>query len=483
MAWYKPSSWSWFNRPEKEHVGSIGRSPDLPAATGTEYFASGFPRFEDLVYSLDPKAYERIRRSDVTAQPMNKLARKVGMMRLVAVGRGKRCKAIQTICDNVRGLSEMLEFLAWAKVEGVRFGWTKGYWCGQFYAPDLRGGGRMKRNAGGLYLWNGYDYSASGEGDVVKIQEFVYWGGGEDQWRKAKTLDRNHVVVFRPGSGLNPEGDLDVGYQLFLIAQAASELDKAQRLYAERHSLPREVYMKMLSALRPDEQNTVLANTANTMGIANARQALAMPIGDMFELLEPKGTTFQFLLEYRRQLEERASRILTDEFISSMGSNSPSQSSKAGVDLFELSALSMARQMSEPLGETLLRLMEQWNPHYLPAYEDGEPPIYLELRPISPRMKTTVAEMVQLMDRELPLPTDWLYESLGCERDPSLPDFFTGKSKTANPLGAGGGFPPLKPDGTPQRLDRKMEGEEMTPEDTAPRKEDLRNIGKEENPS
>jgi hypothetical protein len=180
-------------------------------------------------------------------------------------------------------------------------------------------------------------------------------------------------------------------------------------------------------------------------------------------------------------LEERASKVITDEFITSMGSKSPSQSSNSGEALFELSALSMARKMSESLNDTLLPLIEQWNSHYLPPLEADEPPIYLELRPISPRMKTTVAEVVQLIDREVPLPTDWLYEMLGCERDPSLPDFFKGKPKSSGGFGAGGGFPPLKPDGTPQRRDRPLEdGSELDPKFMKKRDEDLRNLEKPE---
>ena len=480
MGWFKMPTW-FAKRPPKDNTPSIQAAPDRPQSTGGEWFASGFLRFSDPIYNLDPSAYETMRRTDVVAQPMNKLARKVGMMRLVAVGRGARCKAVQNICNHIRGLTDMLEFLAWAKAEGTRFGWVKGSWCGDFYAPDLRGGGRLKKNAGGVYLWNGYDYSASGEGDVVKVEEFLYgFGNGlsEAEWRKAKTLDRSRVIVYCSGATNNPEGDLDISWQLYLVAEAAALLDKAQRIYAERHSLPKEVYRKMIDQLRPDEAESVMNNVANRYGVANARQVMAMPAKDMFELLEPKGTTFDFLLEYRRQLEERASKIITDEFITSMGSKSPSQSSNSGEALFELSALSMARKISESLNDTLLPLIEQWNSHYLPPLEDGEPPIYLELRPISPRMKTTVAEVVQLLDREVPLPTDWLYEMLGCERDPSLPDFFTGKPK-ASPLGgaAGGGFPQIQPDGTAQRRDRPMQdGSEMPPAFTKKRKEDLRNL-------
>lgn len=476
---------SWFGqRPPKAEVGSIQRAPDLPVTSGREYLAAGMPLFPDALKALNFDAYNLLRRTDVVAQPVNKLAKKVGMFRLVAVGKGARRDAVQRVCDNIRGLTEMLEFLTWAVPEGVRFAWVKGHWCEQFYAPDLRGGGRIKRNAGGVYIWNGYDYSASGNGDIVKIDEGLYsFGGGKNESaaRKAKTIDRDQVIVFRPGAGSNPEGDLDVGYQLYLVAEAASLLDKAQRVYAERHALPKEIIRKMIDRLRPDEAESVLASAAEKFSKANARQVAAMSASDLIEYLEPKGTTFDFLLQYRQQLEERAARIVTDEFISSMGSDKPTGSSKAGVDLFELSALSLARKMSEPVGETLLKLIERWNPHFLPAYQDGEPPIYLELRPISPRMKTTVAEIVQMIDRELPLPTDWLYETLGCERDPSLPEFFVGKAKSsglpgASPFGGGMEASPLKPDGTPQRGDRQQEGEETGPDATKKRKEDLRNL-------
>lgn len=469
---------SWFrSKPAQDKTASLRGAPDLPARRGSLYLAGayGFPSFADPVVALDAKAYETIRRTDVVAQPMNKLARKVGMFHLVAVGKGKRRDAIQNVCNQIRGLGDILEYLTWAIVEGVRFSWVKGYWTGVFYAPDLRGCGRMKKNAGGVYVWNGFDYSESGEGDVVKIDEsYMAYGESEQEKRQAKTLDRSRVVVFRPGAGNNPEGDLDLGYQLFLVADAAAELDMAQRTYAERHALPKQVIRKMMDRLRPDEVDSVLQTAAERMRVANARQVMAMSAGDLLEYLEPKGTTFDFLLQYRRQLEERASKIVTDEFITSMGSKDPTGSSKSGEDLFNIAAFTLARKMSEPLSDTLLALIEKWNAHYLPPYETGEPPVYLELRPITARTKLSVGELVQVMDREYPLPTDWICENLGCERDPSLPDFFTGKKPSG--FDKPSPVPPTTEQGGQGRVDRHGEAAGAQP----PRNpaEDVRNLPK-----
>lgn len=473
---------SWFrSKPATDKTSSLREAPDLPPRRGSLYLsgAYSFPSFPDPIVTLDARAYENIRRTDVVAQPVNKLARKVGMFHLVAVGKGKRRDAIQNICNHVRGLGDILEFMTWAIVEGVRFSWVKGYWTGTFYAPDLRGCGRLKKNAGGAYSWNGFDYSESGEGDVVKVEEsYMSYGESEQAKRQAKTLDRSRVIVFRPGAGHNPEGDLDIGYQLFLVAEAARELDHAQRTYTDRHALPKQVIRKMMDRLRPDEVDNVLATAADRMRVANARQVMAMSSGDLLEYLEPKGTTFDFLLQYRRQLEERASKIVTDEFITTMGSQSPSQSSKSGEDLFNVAAFTVARKLSESVSDTLLPLMERWNPHYLPAYEAGEPPIYLELRPISARTKLSVGEMVQVMDREYPLPTDWICENLGCERDPSLPDFFVGKKPSGfdsfgkNPSQV----PPTTEQGGQGRADRH--GEESGAQPPRNPAEDARNLPK-----
>lgn len=481
-----PMKWSLF----RDRRLGITEAPDRPSSVPGDGAAGLFPRFRDPVYELNANAYRTIRRTDVTAQPVNKVAKIVAQMNVVAVGKGARRDAIQKSIDSAKGLPDFIEDLCWGVVEGVIFGWMKATLvkvADPYYAPDVRSSIRKKYNAGGTYLWNGNDYSASGEGDVVKANENrsnASWGGAQDDqlWKEARRIQRNRVLVFRPGAGNEPEGNLDLAWQLYLIAEAASLLDKAQRVYAERHSLPREVYHKLVDDLRPDEQAAVMSEVNEKWKAANARQRMVMPLGDMLKMLEPSGTTWQFLTEYRRQLEERAHKVVCDEFITTMGSDSPSNSSKVGKEALNGTALVWARKISEPLNNDLLPFLERINPQW-PAYAADEPEVYLELRPSSAAAKVSVGELVQLMDKEWPLPADRIGEVIGMEVDPKLKgQFFVGKSKPAPAPGGAFGNPLALPktdeEGKPQRKDRPDGDGPFDKSQTAPRNplDDKRNL-------
>lgn len=478
LDWLRPSQWSLF----KDRALGISEAPDRPASIAGDGAAGLFPRFQDPVYALNPKAYQTIRRTDAVAQPVQKVAKIVASMNVVAVGKGARRDAVQRSIDSAKGLPDFLEGLCWGVPEGVIFGWMKAYLvkvAEPYFAPDFRSALRRKYNAGGSYLWNGHDYSATGEGDVVKANEnkmALTWGGAPDDalWRAARKLKRDRILVFRPGAGNEPEGDLDMAWQLYLIAEAASLLDKSQRVYAERHSLPREVYHKLVDDLRPDEMETVMSEVNEKWKAANARQRMVMPLGDMLKMLEPSGTTWQFLTEYRRQLEERAHKIVCDEFITTMGSDSPSNSSKVGKEALSGTAMVWARKISESLNNDLLPFLERINSHW-PAYASGEPEIYLELRPSSASAKVSVGELVQLMKEKYPLPADRIGEVIGMEVAPELKGkFFTGAAPQPSPFGQSPmpdplSMPETDEEGKEQRKDRPPEDGPFDPSQTAPR--------------
>ena len=168
--WLRPSRWSLF----RDRRLGISESPDRPASIAGDGAAGLFPRFSDPVYALNPKAYQVIRRTDVTAQPIQKISKVVAQMSLLAVGKGARRDAIQKSIDSSKGLPDFLEGICWGIPEGVIFAWMKAHLvktADPYYAPDFRSSIRRKFNAGGSYLHNGSDYSASGDGDVVKANE------------------------------------------------------------------------------------------------------------------------------------------------------------------------------------------------------------------------------------------------------------------------------------------------------------------------
>src|SRR5690606_24593716 len=133
-------------------------------------------------------------------QPMDKLAKRIGGMKVEVVGTGERRDRLQYYVDQATGFGDALEWLAWAEVEGLRFLWNRADWDKneEIFIPDFRGCGRMKWKAGGNFYWTGW-----GDNRVAKLQETYGVNTTDVEDAKPQWYDRKQAVVFRPGAGDN----------------------------------------------------------------------------------------------------------------------------------------------------------------------------------------------------------------------------------------------------------------------------------------
>lgn len=466
--------------------------PDLPISTWS-VLENYLKSYRDPSYDLSSKAYYTMRHNDVILQPMTKLAQKIGSMEVEVVGVGKRRDKLQEYCDQAIGWSDILEWMAWAVVEGVRFSWSNAYLDDDlgYWIPDFRGCGRVKWKAAGdgysPWHWTGWE-----DNRILKLEEYASTGvGPEVESAKAKEYDRNQVVVFRPGAGNNPEGETEHILQMYLLAEAAQLLDKSMRAYAERYGLPREVYKAMVDLLRPDEMTTTMQQHAAKMKLSRGRRRMATTSQDALEIIEPNNNTWQFLTEYRKILEARAHKLITGEMQSSGGSQESGD--RGGHDLADkqlnAKAIYVGKKIMDAFTADWLPWIEKLNDHDLPRLKSTEPKPYLALRPPKEKQRPTVAEFIQVYDRGLKFWTDDAYEIMGVRRPPDVPDIIDINETLPNSGVPGSGSNVNRPDGQPsneggaeQRGDRKQDDSGSIGPDVTRKqdpKEDQRNIDKE----
>ena len=438
--------------------------------------------WDDPTYSLNAEAYKSLRRNDVVVQPMQKLAERIGSMSLTVVGRGKQRDELQRIVDQTIALGDALAWLAWAHVDGERFLWNRAAFDREtdIWIPDFRGCGRMKWKAGGTWYFSGWE-----DNQVGKLEEYQPTNDDKDKASsEAKWMPRERCVVYRPGAGNNPEGEPDTTLQLYLITEMAQLLDKYMRVYAERYALPREMLKAQIEAMRPDEVTSKLRSAAAKMKLANARQRMSMSAMDAIELLEPRGNTWEFLTSFRSLLESRVHRLITGEDLSSGSDGSTGDRGGHESSEKQLNSIAVARgkKIADALTTDWLPFVMRTNRHLLPKRKKDEPKPYLALRPPVEKQRPTIPELVQILDREIPVNTDFIYEVIGTDRPEGQPDVFVPKPKV-NPMQMqqGGGDIPSNKGGDIQRGDREQKDSGIGKDDMRKQKkeEDLRNVKKE----
>lgn len=454
--------------------------PDKPLAEFS--FGELVKSWPDPSYKVSREAYETLNRADAVMQPMQKFARRIGSMKLEVVGSGKLRDELQRIVDQTVGISDGLEWLAYAEIEGLRFLWNRADFDEEqdIYVADFRGCGRQKWKAGGTFLWTGWE-----DNRVLKMREYpTTTAPSEVEAAKEKELDRKQVVVFRPGAGDNPEGDPNKTFQYFLIAEMARLLDKSMAVYQERYSLPREMLKKMLDSLRPDEQQVALSRAVSKMAQSNARGRMAVNAEDAIDLLEPSGATWQFLIQYRRLLEARAHKLITGENLTSDSSGSgDSGSSDLSEKQLNSAAVAFGKKIADALTMDWLPWLMQINAHALPKLKKSEPKPYLVLRAPIEKQRITVQEFLAALEKDIEVTTDEMYEILTLTRPEGVPDTYK-MSRDSKAQQGPEGMMPSPEGGAEQRPDRQKDpgNPDENPEMNKPQdsNRDDRNMGKEE---
>ena len=365
------------------------------------------PEFPDPVHDdLSEDAYVQIRRNDVVARPVRKLATQASGYRLVAVGEGDRVGEIQAILDQIPGLAETIKYLTWAVVEGKRYAWMKASRVRGWAIPDLRMSGRKKVKAGGIIV-------DDGKGRVVKVRT-------DESGAKEYTRDR--FIIFRVGGGSEVEGDTDLAWMLYTLCFAAQGNDKNTLLYSERHSLPIVIYNKRVERIRA---TALRSNITDGVSKINALSARAAAIGktaeEMLEYMEPSGNSANFLLTLLDKLETRAHSLVLENVLTSITSGAgPTQSSEVHKGEQQLAVEALVGSLSETFTDQLLPFITRHNQERLSKHEG---PLTLELQPVPLAKKVGPIEAKSLYDTGLPVPTEWFYDAFGAPMDPNLPEF------------------------------------------------------------
>jgi hypothetical protein len=444
--------------------------------------------FSDPAYKIAPTAYQTILSTDVIMSPLTKFAERMSGMSLTVVGSGKRRDKLQEIVDAAIGVGDALYWLSFAKVEGVRFLQHRAVLDAdrEMYIPDFRGCGARKWKAGGTIYWKGWQSDVdSPKESIGKLEE---QNTGTDALDKAsatgKWYNRKDFTVFRPGIGTNPEGDIDIILEYFLLAESARLLDKAMRVYADRYQLPREMLKEMIDKLRPDEMSARMRSGAAKIKQSDARQRMTMSAETAITLMEPSGTTWQFLTEYRTILEKRAYRLIFGEDLSMGGGSDGDRGGKEqGAKESFSGIVSFGKKIADALTTDWFEWLQELNDSFLPKLKKDEPKPYLDLRPSAEKQRLTVAELVQVADRFIPVNTNDVYATLGLDRPEGVPDVMTWaqlqKSQEPTDGKPGSKDQPSSTGDSSQRKDRPVPDSGMPA--AAPQKDsnDLRNVKKD----
>ncbi len=338
---------------------------------------SSFYTWDDEIYNLDLDGYKCMRRSPIIYQPIDKLGSRIAALDLVVVGDGERAEAIQEIIDFSVGTPTLIKFMCWAYVEGVIFNQIKMAEAvedgkGWIY-PNFLGGGRHKANAGGTLLWDG--------NRVVKERQNNSPAPNSEQHAPAAEFDRSHFVIFRPGHGANPEGDFELPRVLLNLAKDYELCQKNLRAYADRHGLPREIVKKDMQKIAALRAQSELSGYANSVAQAKAGQTLGINAKDTIELLEPSGTTWQFLIEYKKELAGDAHKLILGQTLTSDTKDSgPAGSSQVHMTEEDRYVHCAAKEIADTLNRDLLPWILRYNPD-IPLLTEGEREVYLQFQP------------------------------------------------------------------------------------------------------
>lgn len=350
-------------------LSSVEPTDDLPRTQEPHVGEFFIPKFKDKISDLNAGAYQLMRTCAATLQPIKKLGQSISCLPLKAVGTGPRAEAIQAIHDQAHGFPAFIRDAVWALYEGVTFHQIKvgptregpDAWI----IPSFKGGTFRKVNAGGSMI----PYIV--EDRVVKQRQHESTIANDEA--KEGSYPRDEFVVFRPGNGTNPEGDLDLGLAAYKIAQFYEFVLKMLQAYAERHGLPREIFQTAWGKMRPTQLETLGLQKAKTIAGAKPGEILQMGIAELLKIVEPTGTSAQFLLELKRECAGDVHKlVLLQELTSSTKDAGPAGSSTVHYTEEQKAIKSVAKDLEEVLNDDYLTWIIRSNPDIPPLAETDQ---------------------------------------------------------------------------------------------------------------
>lgn len=468
-------------KPRKKVDGAKGEQPNRPTVRRFHgRRGARVPLYEDLPTGMERRAYEIIHEQDSTFAPLQKRGQKCGGFVPVVVGEGERKDQMQEVVDHCRGVPQILEHLSYADLEGARFAWMKAEAFGRMNVVNFLGGAGRKVLAGGDIWWGGY-----GSDDAVRLAPLngIRGDGDEDV-----TLDRKSLLVFCPSAEINPEGNTMMAVSMYKIARLSAVLSIAETVYTERHGLPKEVVEVILKEFDAASVNTAINDAASALRGSSAMDVMGLTPAEIVKLLEPTGTTWKFLQALRVSVQSRAHRLVTGESISSgMEQGGDVGSSDLAEKQFFSKAAYIMKMMAEPFSHEFLPFLEKINDHWLAPKRKKDKPMFIEFRPAVEKTKLTVQELLQSMDRGVPIRWEECYSVLGLTEIEKLRETYGDHYFKPNLITSGGGNPddeqvPSSTGDSTQRSDREAPGsgidDKMTRKQDS--KKDIRNVDNDE---
>lgn len=423
---------------------NVRPAADLP--TSQNPLAGGFPQWVDPVTAeLDRNAYIYIRRTHATAYPIEKLGRMLAAREVQVVSNNADfAEIIQTRCiDKIAGISEAIRWLTWALVEGVSFVYLDGRYVSDWYVPRMVGGGRRKERAGGVMLWDGGD-------NIVSKQQLVGAGIYPESASDPASYPRHEWMVWRPGGGSNPEGDTDLAYRLYRLAQMAQDAEKQRSLYLERYGTPFAVIKSQLEGLGEDEATQALSAAARKAAMLKRGVTMSLSSDEALSFVNPDGSAWMLLVEATREIEKAAHQeVLLNATTSAPQSVGPDQRGSGDVHKSEeeLAVEAAALSMADTALYDLQRNIETNNAERLreAARETSSnkhliriPEWHLVLAPSKAERDIDKARTLDLYAAGVPVKASDLYAAFGAEVPEGTEAVL--KKEQASPFAGFGGF-------------------------------------------
>ena len=307
--------WKANSQPDYKTIGNlpvatapegVELAPELP--TTLDALGGGMPRWEDLVYDLDPEAYRKMRVCIAIVKAVRKLAVRTAKLNWTIVGKGERADAIKEIFGQIKNWGDFIEWMTWALIEGVRFyqiktaearpGSTQAW-----KVPDFFMGGRLKERAGGSIEWDGADKL------VEKLQSSPL------ATQSARELPIEQFVIHKPGGGSNPEGDLWLGAALFnSVGKAHPRGITSGDLYMRLVGIPAIMAGAKIDKMRPDRITAMLEAKATKALTTLDHQGYAKAAGlsneETIKLLQADAKGLDGIVNWLRYLESIADDLL-----------------------------------------------------------------------------------------------------------------------------------------------------------------------------
>lgn len=373
-------------REEAPPVSSVQPYDELPYTNEQRVGGYEVPKFRDKISDLNPDAYSMMRSCKATLQPIKKLGQSISCIPLKVVGEGPRAEAIQAIHDQAHAFPAFIRDAVWAYYEGVTFHQIKVGATREgpdaWIIPSFKGGTFRKINAGGTMA----PYIVGS--NVVKQRQYETTIAGEESLEAS--YPRDEFIVFRPGNGTNPEGDLDLGLCAYKAAQFYNFVEKILQAYAERHGLPREVFQTAWGKMRPTQLETLGLQKARTIAGAKPGEILQMGVADLLKIVEPSGQSASFLLELKREIAGDVHKlILLQELTSSTKDAGPAGSSTVHYTEEQKAIRSVAKDIEESLNDDYLPWIIRNNPD-LPPLGENDSEVYFEFEFEAPEDELTL---------------------------------------------------------------------------------------------